>query len=723
LTETGLTLGSPLYMAPEQVTGSAEVDGRADVYALGCVLFEMLTGRAPFEGATVEAVLGQHLTRTPPLVGSLRREAPLVLEELVARALAKAPGERFPGAAEMERALREASMRQGVARRRRWPPLRAAVAAIALALLAVAGFVWSRPSLLAYSELRQGKSALAAWRLASAERHLSAALRLKPGYPEAALWLAQTRVWSGAPTSDWRPLIEGAMTAGPSLPATDRGVGDPLLLLARKDFPAACAEYERMRAADSASFVAWLGLGDCRAHDSAVLRDPSSPSGYRFRSSYQQAVPAYLRAFRLLPGLPDASADEGLSRIRTILQTRMRRLRAGLGTPPDTGLFLSYPSWEGDSLAFISYRAGEVYAAAAHTRPGSYTLAVRRQRELLHGLAADWVRASPGSPGALEALSVSLELLGDPAAVGAVHRARSLATDPEQRIRLATMETWQRVKFASPGDTAALQAARILADSTLRLAAGSTGPSAGVVAGIAALGGHVYAAASLARIASPSQDFGSQRWPSTLARPAGALLAYAAFGAPLDSITTLAAYLETAIRNNLDAGDRETARYALLGRPASLAFPLRITRGDLTEEGDYVLDAQRAFGRGDTASIDAIFDRLRSLRRSDPPAELSFDGLYPEARLLQAIAEPREAIAWLDPTLADLAWTEPEVIADVAVAATFVRTLALRAELAAQVGDAVTAARWARAVLVLWSGADPPLSPVVERMRQLAAGR
>ena len=71
LTETGLSLGTPGYMSPEQVTGESGVDGRADVYAVGCILFEMLAGRPPFIGATAQAVIAQKLISTPPPIRSV----------------------------------------------------------------------------------------------------------------------------------------------------------------------------------------------------------------------------------------------------------------------------------------------------------------------------------------------------------------------------------------------------------------------------------------------------------------------------------------------------------------------------------------------------------------------------------------------------------------------------------------------------------------------------
>jgi hypothetical protein len=105
LTETGLSVGTPQYMSPEQATGDRELDGRSDVYSLGVVLYEMLTGEAPHTGPTAQAVIAKLLTETPMRLKARRETVPEVLEQAVLRALARLPADRFPSAAEFARAL------------------------------------------------------------------------------------------------------------------------------------------------------------------------------------------------------------------------------------------------------------------------------------------------------------------------------------------------------------------------------------------------------------------------------------------------------------------------------------------------------------------------------------------------------------------------------------------------------------------------------------------
>jgi serine/threonine-protein kinase len=105
LTDEGLLVGTPLYMSPEQAAGDPDLDGRSDIYSLGCVMFETLTGMPPFSGPTAQALLMRRLTQTPDSVRVLRPETSVALADVVARALARHPSDRFATAAGLSAAL------------------------------------------------------------------------------------------------------------------------------------------------------------------------------------------------------------------------------------------------------------------------------------------------------------------------------------------------------------------------------------------------------------------------------------------------------------------------------------------------------------------------------------------------------------------------------------------------------------------------------------------
>ncbi len=146
LTETGLSVGTPFYMSPEQATGDRVVTATSDVYALGCVLYEMLVGEPPYVGNTAQAVLGKILTEKPRTPTSVRAVVPPNVEGAVLKALEKLPADRFTSATGFAQALQDSGFRYGEkahvsagqapAPLGRWLPWGIAAAALAL-------FAWS----------------------------------------------------------------------------------------------------------------------------------------------------------------------------------------------------------------------------------------------------------------------------------------------------------------------------------------------------------------------------------------------------------------------------------------------------------------------------------------------------------------------------------------------------------------------------------------------------
>ncbi|HEU5169329.1 MAG TPA: protein kinase [Gemmatimonadales bacterium] len=113
LTETGMSVGTPAYMSPEQAAGERALDARTDVYSLGCVLYELLAGEPPFTGPTAQAVLMRRFTETPRPLHEVRETVPAALEQAIGKALARAPADRFATAGQLAQALETARRSEG----------------------------------------------------------------------------------------------------------------------------------------------------------------------------------------------------------------------------------------------------------------------------------------------------------------------------------------------------------------------------------------------------------------------------------------------------------------------------------------------------------------------------------------------------------------------------------------------------------------------------------
>ena len=856
LTGSGLSPGTPPYMSPEQASGGA-VDSRCDIYALGCVLYELLAGQPPFPGPTAQAVLARHLADPVPPLRTVRPTVPVGVERAVFKALAKVPADRFATAGEFAAALaapvveergfdwRKAavlvaagaamvgvawlSLRVGsrpggsasldTARyailpferdsglasfneeqqlqdamlhwtgvsvvdrprmlealsRHRGQQVDEQAAAIAqevgagryvrgevsrigdslrvssavyhalvpgppLRESAIKVGVHSPPTGPAFSQMasqllfgnpgpgdfldppagttsRSARQAFASgldsiysWNLIAADSAFDAAGRYDPHFAPARLWLALVRWWNDAPVATWQSTAVRAAASRSQLDPRDRSLSDALLALARGD-SGACSLWRRSTEIRGDDFVTWFSLARCLSGDIAAMRDPRSPSGWRFRSSYDEATRAYVRAFQLLPSIHKSLASRSFLFVRRLFWTSGDALRLGRPIAPDTGVVLAYASWEGDSLVFYPYPIAKL------VRPQSTNLAVRHERELFHEVATAWVTEYPRSADALQALAISLDMLGNPTALDTLRRARSLAVTPEQRIRTAGAEVWMRIKLGIPSDVRSLGVARAIAESLFQKFP-TRAPEPLLLASIATVTGHAGIAAAYSREPVAVVQRGV---PPSLAESALPLTVFSALGGPQDSLRVLEERVKAVIDNAAGLPLQESARAEWLVRPATLAFPTYHFRSLPELKGiDDLLDAQIASTGGDTVPARRLFARLRFERRHAQPVDQSIDVLLPEASLLVALGDRPGAIAWLDPTLAALPAMAPEMFTDLPRAGALGRAMALRAELADLLGDRAGAARWAHAVEVLWANADPFLSPLVRRMQQLA---
>ena len=142
LTETGIALGTPAYMSPEQGGGDGHLDGRSDLYSSGCVLYEMLAGEPPFTGPSAQAILARHAIDPVPRLRTIRQTVPETIEQAITRALAKAPVDRFTTAEQFSRALMAGERAPRRARARPFPRRTAEVVAAAVTAIAVGLFLW-----------------------------------------------------------------------------------------------------------------------------------------------------------------------------------------------------------------------------------------------------------------------------------------------------------------------------------------------------------------------------------------------------------------------------------------------------------------------------------------------------------------------------------------------------------------------------------------------------
>ncbi len=146
LTETGLSVGIPYYMSPEQASADREPTAASDIYSLGCVLYEMLVGDPPFTGGTAQAVLAKILTAKAPEATVARPAIPANIDAAIRRALERLPADRFARAGDFASALSDPSFRHGeapgvalVSDAGPWKRMALAAAAIAAVSVAVAG--------------------------------------------------------------------------------------------------------------------------------------------------------------------------------------------------------------------------------------------------------------------------------------------------------------------------------------------------------------------------------------------------------------------------------------------------------------------------------------------------------------------------------------------------------------------------------------------------------
>ncbi len=704
VTAHGMVVGTPAYMSPEQLS-DGEFDGRSDVYSLACVLYEMLAGRHAFSGKTPRELLQKRLAEPPASVREHRPDVPALVDTLLSRALARKREDRFQSAHELASAIEEARLEistgRAAARRRvgtrgvRRPFIWAGAIALGLAVSALA----APPIRTAVAKNRAAASARAA---ALAEVKTVQELELGRQVGTEKFALAAARL----------PTVRANLRGRDSLYA------EGLIALGNGEYQNACASFGRLRTTDSLDALAWYGLGDCQAMDSAVVRDPKSPSGWRFRTSWASAANAYVHAATLAPATNHALKYRMLSSLLPLTPAQIRLGRAADGTRQ---LYGAHPSADGDSVAFVPFLFADIVVGKPAVLSPSLPEALRRNRDMLVSAARRWTASFPDNPESFEALAAGLEARGElgsdeDGADGALRRARSLARTPDDRLRLAAAHVRVRIKRGE------FEAALDLADSLL--AASDRNPSreqAGHLVGLAALTGRVAREAELQTIALTSQNAARGIAPP-LTSSSSRLFARAAAGVCDDSLLILRRQLDTLLESYSQPVRRAQFRRELITRPMSLAYPCFGARAFDGLPAALPLDvAQRAVAGGDRRRAAAVLDSVEAVRQVSLPGEIALDYVVQEAQVRASIGDTASAIRQLDRVLRALPTLSQFAVREAAQSAAIGRAFLLRAELARARRDTAEQQLRARQALTVWRHADASLAPTIERLRSITS--
>jgi tRNA A-37 threonylcarbamoyl transferase component Bud32 len=568
-------------------------------------------------------------------------------------------------------------------------------------------------SYAAWRAFERGATALARWDVDAAIPALDSAVAADPAYPQANLWLAQAKAWRHKPATTWTSALIAADKGSAALDPREQTLATALGALAAEDYTAACRSYDALRMRDSLDVIAWLGLASCEAYDPAVVRAPASPSGWAFRSSYEDAWRATTRALELAP---EAFVALPTAFLAHIAQVNHNEFRFGSsGSEP----FGAMPALQGDTVAYVPWPIAEFQTKQF---PTGFDAALRFNRDRMLELLELLTQRMPASPDAFEAMTNLLEardeIIGTPngrySALSALERARALSTDSEQRLRLAAADVRLHLKLGDFGRAAAMT------DSVLKAEREAPPQHSAQLAALAAFGGHTGLATKY--LGASEFQISTEVLPA-VKQPLAALLMRAALGVCDDSTRTLPETIARTTTSYVGAADRQRTVDRLVARPLSLAVPCLGPAATLVVQHSpgSVMRMQQAAAHGDRAGVRRMLDSLAELRRGMRPGSVSLDVLVEEAWLTEYADDAQSAASRIDAALTALPTLSAYIMTEPAMAASVGRAMAYRAELASRLGDPSAAALWASRVLTVWSHADANLDPTLSRMRRLAA--
>ena len=602
-----------------------------------------------------------------------------------------------------------------------------------------AGLPWSDAADSTHADLAAWRAFDAAqgfvdtWQLSHAETELRRAVSADPRFALARLWLAQTLVWQDtARRAESAAEAKRAIEIVGGLRRTDSVKAAGILALANADFVNACAMFDSLVQQDSADYTAWIGLGDCEARDRTVLSSRVSPTGWMFRTSYEDASRAYRRAGQQ-KSTRSGSEFRGwlLGRLSRVLFVTTNWVREGRAIGRDTLVLGAFPFLDHDTIAFAPHPSSDFATRRGDPPQASIQAAVIRNRTVLRSWVEEWVRQTPGDPAAFDSLAVWAEISGGFANVNGrqlstlelLDHARSLSVDSIQQARLAVAQV--RTLFKDRR----FEQAYAKADSLARVGAFRFNGVVSGFVGVAALLGRVQETIRL--MSRARGDHGirlsdGRRWepPRVVLETLSPLVTYSAFGILPDSVRVFARRLTDLI--STFAPDSMLAlriRTTAVGRALVNELPGEVGPPQYdAASGDEVIRIAASLTTGDTASARARLAQLRLIDKGRAPGN-GVRAAFPIALMWLVLGDTAEATRDLDEVLRTLPALDPSSFADPNDVVLVVRSMALRANLAQNAGDRSVAREMASSVLALWRRADPELSAITKQMQTIAPAR
>jgi len=557
----------------------------------------------------------------------------------------------------------------------------------------------------------RGRSALDDWNLVDADSLFALAAASGSQNPRAALWEAQVRSWRGLPPGAWGLLSQVTLTGSTALSASERQLASGLLALKRKDYAAACAAYRQIVNQRPNDFAGWYGLGECHRLDRTVIPDVHSPSGWRFRTSYEQAIQAYRRALKLLPSSYRSLNSNGYAQLQPQLFTDPLFFASGISA--DSQRFWAWTEVRHDTAEFIPRPMAEMSSPAGSADTAAVARAMNRHRRFFFEIAQSWSTALPNSVGAKEALATALEMIGEPAAADSFAAARRRALDQTQRLRLAVSEAIVRFKIGVSTDQRQLVLASGLTDSILRATSAENSKEFELLTRLAAISGRCALAGKLSISAGGVSPLPSKPIPPSLLRLVDSAFAAAASGCQGTSLPDVAGFLRSTGVGPSDALATEATLFASVVGSRFPNEPDRVAK--YASLGmDYVIVAEDQLRRGKTDSARETLAQPLAFKRRAFAGMLAPDAAYTEAKLWLTLGDTNTASWLLDTSLRELRLMQP--LRQALFFNTFrLGSVALAADLKSRLSSGDDAKRWRAVVAELWRYADPPLKVRIDR--------